>query len=264
MTATTEAPVAGPATVTAVARVGAYDVLALEAPAIAAGVRPGEFVMLATDVALLRRPFSVYRADAGAGTIAIAFDAIGAATAWLAGRVPGDALDVVGPLGRGFTIPAEPGCDVVVGGGYGTAALVFLAEQLAATGGTVHAVLGGRNAERVFDDEALNAVCASVGVTTDDGSRGRRGIVTDPLPALIERFAPRAVYACGPMKMLEAVARAGMEAGVPTELAVEEFMACGIGVCWTCVVPVGVDGALKHLRLCTEGPVFPGEAIVWP
>jgi dihydroorotate dehydrogenase electron transfer subunit len=264
MSATATAPLQTTAAIESCSRVGAYSVLTIGAPDIASSVAPGQFLEIATDVALLRRPFSVYRTDVSAGTLSIAFDAIGAATGWMASCEPGQPVDVVGPLGHGFSIPDEPGTDLIVGGGYGTAALVFLAEQLADRGGDVHAVLGGRSAERVFDDGVLDGICASTGITTDDGSRGKHGIVTDPLPALIERFSPRTIYACGPMVMLGAVARVGMETGVRTELAVEEFMACGIGVCWTCVLPVRVDGELRHLRSCTEGPVFAGEDVVWP
>jgi dihydroorotate dehydrogenase electron transfer subunit len=242
---------------------GAYRVVTLRAPQIAASIGPGRFIEIATAPCLLRRPFSVYRADPAEGTVAVAFSAIGEGTAWLAVAARGTAVSVVGPLGTGFTVPNDPGVDLIVGGGYGAAALAFLAEQLADAGSTVHAVLGGRNAERVFADELIDECCASVAIMTDDGSRGSPGIVTDPIAKLVERFAPRRIYACGPMAMLEAVGTQGEALGVPTQLAVEEFMACGIGVCWTCVVPARVNGEIRHLRSCTEGPVFAGEVLVW-
>lgn len=255
--AVVDAPVAASATL------GAYRVLVLRAPSIAAGIRPGQFLDLAVEGCLLRRPLSVYLSDPDAGTVSVAFDAIGPGTRCLAARVPGDVLSVVGPLGHGFDPPEGPGADLVVGGGYGAAALSSLAAALDARGSQVHAVLGGRTAERVFADDVLAGACASIAVLTDDGSAGARGVVTDPLPALIERFSPRGVYACGPMPMLEAVAALCARAGVPSQLAVEEFMACGIGVCWTCVLPVRVDGSVKRLRSCTEGPVFEGARIAW-
>lgn len=251
------------ATVTAREQLGAYHVLRLASPGIARVVRPGEFVNITVETGVLRRPFSVYRADPDGGEVAVAFDAIGAGTGWLAARSPGDRLDVVGPLGHGFDVPDDPSVCLVVGGGYGAAALAFLAEQLVARGGTVHAVLGGRTATRVFEDDILNEVCASVAVTTDDGSRGRAGVVTDVVPALIDRFAPSTVFACGPNPMLAALGTLGVSLGVPTQLAVEEFMACGVGVCWTCVVPVRTDGEVTHQRCCTEGPVFAGETLAW-
>jgi dihydroorotate dehydrogenase electron transfer subunit len=239
---------------------GAYRVLRFDAPAIAAGFRPGQFVNIAIGdgTHLLRRPFSVYRADSS--TVSVAFDAIGAGTGWLARCSPGSVLSVVGPLGEGFEVGGAPGSVLLVGGGYGTAALVTLAQQVAAQGGTVHAIVGARNAARLFRDADFEAACASVTLVTDDGSVGQRGLVIDPMPALIEQHGIDTVYACGPNRMLEAVAKTST---VTCQVAVEEFMACGIGVCWTCVFPIRVDGVVKHLRSCTEGPVFEGAEIAW-
>jgi dihydroorotate dehydrogenase electron transfer subunit len=109
----------------------------------------------------------------------------------------------------------------------------------------------------------LDETCASIATVTDDGSAGVQGLVTDPLPEMIARFTPRVVYACGPMPMLRATAAVASEHGVPSQIAVEEFMACGVGVCWTCVLPVRTNGSVKHQRSCTEGPVFEGEAVAW-
>lgn len=251
-------------TVTENRRIGEYRVLAFRAPGIAAAARPGQFVNIAPPAGghhVLRRPFSVYL-TAGE-EVSIAFDAIGDGTRWLATREPGDVIGVVGPLGHGFDLPELPGVDAVVGGGYGTAALSFLARELVAGGGTVHGVIGARYAARVFDDEVIDAACATVTVTTDDGSAGHHGVVTDVLPALVAEHGVRTVYACGPMPMLEAVARACEGLGVPSRVAVEEFMACGIGVCWTCVLPVRSNGSVRHLRSCTEGPVFEGASVAW-
>lgn len=241
---------------------GAYRVLTFEAPTIAP-FNPGQFVTIAPGhgLHLLRRPFSIYRVDGA--QVSVAFDAIGFGTQWLAHRAPGDRLSVVGPLGHGFETQDDPGQVLVVGGGYGTAALVSLACRVSAAGGTVHAVVGARTAARLFTDDALTGACATTTIVTDDGTAGTEGIVTDPMPASIERHAITTIYACGPNRMLEAVGRAAERAGVPAQLAVEEFMACGIGVCWTCVIPVRVDGVVKHLRSCTEGPVFDGAAIAW-
>lgn len=258
-------PVICSCTVVGAGGLDAYRVLTFEAPAIAHAATPGQFVNVAVGdgCGLLRRPFSIYLTDPAAGTVSIVFDAIGEGTRWLAARAPGDTLDIVGPLGHGFEAPAEDGADVLVGGGYGSAALAFLARALAARGSRPHAVLGGRSAARVFNPEPFEAWCQAVTVTTDDGSAGTKGLVTDILPSLFEKASPRAVYACGPMPMLEAVGAVAAAHDVPSRLAVEEFMACGIGVCWTCVLPVRANGAVKHLRSCTEGPVFEGAAIAW-
>lgn len=246
------------ATVRGARRLGDYIVLSFHAPSIASAAVPGQFVNIALEpggACILRRPFSIYEADASSGDVSVAFDAIGSGTRWLSTRFKGQTLDVVGPLGTGFTV--EPGPALLVGGGYGTAALTFLARALP---GPVHAIVGARSASRLFIDDALRSVAASITVTTDDGSAGTRGVVTDVMPAVIAEHGIQTVYACGPNVMLKAV---GTAAGVPTQLAVEEFMACGIGVCWTCVVPVRANGSVAHSRVCTEGPVFEGAALAW-
>ena len=254
-------PVATEATVTACETLGAYRVLTFRAPQVASGARPGQFVNIASEHAFLRRPFSVYMLDRALGTVSVAFDAIGDGTRWLGARAPGDALDIVGPLGHGFEVP-EPdgGADLIVGGGYGSAALAFLADELAQRGREVVALLGARTAARLFIDDTLRGSCNSIHTTTDDGSEGHPGIVTDLLADIVRSRNITTIYACGPMRMLEAVAAA---APVRAQLAVEEFMACGLGVCWTCVLPVRVGNDVKHLRACTEGPVFAAEAVAW-
>jgi len=248
------------------ARFGAYRELTVDAPEIAESARPGQFLNICVQPGgahLLRRPFSIARADRTAGTVSVVFDPVGPGTQWLGARAQGDTLDLVGPLGHGFDVMAERGIDLLVGGGYGTAALSFLAAELDARGGEVHAIIGARSRARLYEDEILDETCASIAVMTDDGSAGMQGLVTDPMPEMIERFSPRVIYACGPMPMLRATAAVAAESNVPSQLAVEEFMACGIGVCWTCVLPVRANGSLKHQRSCTEGPVFAGEAIAW-
>ena len=180
--------------------------------------------------------------------MSIVFDPIGLGTQWLGAREKGDVVDVVGPLGHGFDVTADPGVDLLIGGGYGTAALAFLAAELDARGGQVHAIVGARSRARLYEDTILDESCASIAVVTDDGTAGVQGLVTDPMPEMIKRFAPRVVFACGPMPMLRAAAAVAADAGVPSQLAVEEFMACGIGVCWTCILPVRANGTLKHLR----------------
>ncbi|MCW2701563.1 MAG: pyrK, partial [Blastococcus sp.] len=149
---------------------------------------------------------------------------------------------------------------LLVGGGYGAAALVGLAARLREQGHEVDAVAGAATADRLCSVPELEEVADRVAVTTDDGTAGRRGMVTLP----VEELLPGAgiVYACGPMPMLRAVAEAATARGVPSYVAVEESMACGIGVCMTCVLPViGEDGRTRFSRSCTEGPIFGGDRV---
>ena len=253
-------PIVAEGRVIGVDRVGDYQVLSMRAPEIARRTIPGQFVMLSAG-ALVRRPFSVFRVEGDA--VAVAFDVIGPGTSWLAGRALGDEVSIVGPLGTGFSLDG-PGPVIAIGGGYGAAPLFLLAERLRAAGVAVHAVLGAARAARVFGADVADRVFDSVTFTTDDGSLGIRGLVTDALVDLAARTGASRIAACGPMPMLEAVSTRARELHVPCEVAVEEFMACGIGVCWTCVLPVASgNGEPRFDRSCTEGPVFDGSAVVW-
>jgi dihydroorotate dehydrogenase electron transfer subunit len=244
--------------VVGVERIGAYQILTLRAPDIARRTIPGQFVMLEAGN-LLRRPFSVFRAESD--TIAVAFDVIGVGTRWLAARALGDEMTLAGPLGTGFSLDGD-GPTLAVGGGYGAAPLFLLAERQR-PGHAVHAILGAARSARVFGADEAKRVFDSVAITTEDGSLGTKGLVTDRLGETLERTGAQRIVACGPMPMLEALSLNAREMNVPCEIAVEEFMACGIGVCWTCVIPVDGSGETHFLRSCTDGPVFDGSTVAW-
>ncbi len=270
MTAT-YAPVQVRGRVLSMGRVGAYHHLTLVAPGIAERTRPGAFVALAVggvgSSMLLRRSFSIYRTRSSGvygGTVEVVFAVQGKGTEWLAGLRAHDEIDVIGPLGRPYSLPRAPVPCVLVGGGYGTAPLFGLSDQLRARGCAVHMVLGAATEQRLFGVLEARRSSQSVDVTTDDGSLGVAGQVTAVLPGLLARTGAPVVYACGPMGMLRAVAAVADQQGVRSQCAVEEAMACGVGVCMTCVLPVrGDDGVVRMARSCTEGPVFQGDRVLW-
>ncbi len=251
--------------------VGAYVHLVVAAAEVASQARPGQFVALAvggeTSATLLRRSFSLHRADTEGrrgGTVEIVVAARGPGTGWLVERAAGDVIDIVGPLGRPFPVPEAPVACVLVGGGYGSAPLFWLADVLRGRGCHVEMVLGAASADRLFGVDLGPACADAVTVMTDDGSAGRLGWVTEPLPDLLARTRTGVVYACGPMAMLRAVTEVATAGGAVAQVAVEEAMACGIGVCMTCVMPVvGDDGATSMVRTCVEGPVFRGDRVRW-
>jgi dihydroorotate dehydrogenase electron transfer subunit len=261
--------------VLSVKQVGAYLAMTVVASGIAEQTRPGQFVAVAVGgddgAMLLRRAFSIHSvASRGVygGTVEFVFAVHGKGTDWLAHRHPHDPVDLVGPLGRPFALPKDPAHCVLVGGGYGAAPLFLLADALRKRGCRVDFVLGAATADRLFGALDAKRMAASVAFTTDDGSYGERGRVSDVLPEVIDRVHADVVYACGPMPMLEAVyavaAQAYGGAGIPTQVAVEESMACGVGVCMTCVLPViGEDGQTRMARSCVDGPVFAGDRIRW-
>ena len=267
----TDAPVQLRGEILSVQRVGEYTQFTIVAPEIAAGFRPGHFVAVAVGgdntAMILRRAFALSGATVSqqfAGTIQFVVAEHGPGTKWLVQRRAGETLDVVGPLGNPFPLPSGPAPAVVVGGGYGSAPLLPLAQALLANESPVEFVLGAATAGRLYGELAAKRLLGRVSVTTDDGSAGEKGLVTDVLPEAIERVGAEIVYACGPMPMLRAVADIARERAIRAQVAVEESMACGIGVCMTCVLPVrGADGKSRFVRSCVDGPVFDALNVRW-
>ena len=257
--------------VLSIRKVGAYSAMTLVAPGMAELTRPGHFVAVQVggpeSSMLLRRAFAIYdvkERGVYGGTVEFIFSIHGKGTAWLASRRPQDKLDLVGPLGKPFRLPAEPVTATLIGGGYGSAPLLPLAAALRDRGCRVHFVLGAASADRLFGQLDAKRIATSHTVTTDDGSMGSKGRVSDVLPQLLDRTDTDVVYACGPMAMLRAVSEIAGARDIPCQVAVEESMACGIGVCMTCVLPVmGEDGLTRMVRSCVEGPVFLGDRVRW-
>lgn len=252
-------------------RWGIYQSITLVAPEIADLARPGQFVQVMMPPSrefILRRPFSIHQASrkgGWAGTLEFAFLSGGPGTEWLRTIQAHDFLDIIGPLGKPFPYPRDMKNCLLVGGGYGAAPLYFLAQELRRRGKRVDVIVGARNQERLFKSVEAKRLSQSVTVATEDGSVGDRGKVTDVLPGMVSRCNTEVVYACGPNAMLRAVAEYCTAHGIPSQVAVEELMACGLGVCWTCVVPViRRDGqSWDFLRSCMEGPVFSGSRVWW-
>jgi len=262
-------PVQLAAPVLTVRRVDAYHAMTVVAPRIARAFRPGQFVAVAVggpdSAMLLRRAFSIHdvRGDHG-GTVEFVLAARGPGTRWLAGLRSRDVLDIAGPLGRPFPLPRDPASCLLIGGGYGSAPLFPLAARLRARGSTVDFLLGAGSADRVFGAQTARRTGRTATITTEDGSLGLRGVVTDALARVIHEARTEVIYACGPMPMLRAVTMFADRYEIPVQALVEESMACGIGVCMTCVLPVtGEDGVTRMTRSCVDGPVFSGQAVRW-
>jgi dihydroorotate dehydrogenase electron transfer subunit len=262
-------PVQVRGTVLTVRRVDAYYAMTLVAPAIAARFKPGQFVTLAVggpDTSmLLSRAFSIHdvRPDHG-GTVEFVFAVHGRGTQWLAERRARDVLDVTGPLGKAFPLPRDPANCLLIGGGYGSAPLFSLAGKLKERRCEVDFLLGAASGDRVFGALTARRTGRTAVITTEDGSLGSRGMVTDMLDQVIHDGRTDVIYACGPMPMLRQITVLARRYDIPVQAAVEEAMACGIGVCMTCVLPViGSDGITRMSRACMDGPVFRGESVRW-
>ncbi len=261
-------PVRALCEVLAYRKIGAYHSLTFVAPEMADRARPGHFVSIRVEGSgtLLRRPFSIFsvsRHGPWAGTVEVVFDVVGPGTAWLANRAKHDSVDLVGPLGRAFPLPQQPVSCLLVGGGYGAAPLLYLAQQLRQRSLRVDMIMGAATQERIFNAIEAKRLSATTIFTTEDGTLGTQGRVTDVMDKVMDAGRTGVVYACGPMPMLAEVSRLSAERKVPVQVAVEEAMACGVGVCWTCVVPYRYRGEVHNLRACVDGPVFNGARILW-
>lgn len=239
--------------------------LEMYAPEVAQRAQPGQFLMLRTSITLdplLRRPFSINTVDRDRGLVKILYRVVGRGTALLAGRKLGRRLSIFGPLGRGFTVPAN-GRFLVVAGGLGIAPLYFLIQRLKALGNEVIVFYGAQNRFKLLLLEELAAMRVELFTATDNGSSGHKGTVVDLLRT--KGIPPvDLIYAAGPPPMLKALAVLLREAEMPrAEFLLEERMACGTGACRGCAVRVVADEGLVYKRVCADGPVFPVGEVVW-
>lgn len=244
---------------------GSYYRLDLHAPGIVPHVRPGQFVHLqlpSLQHRLLRRPFSIFDVDEASGALSLIYKTVGEGTAHLAHLTAGTVLDLMGPLGNGYA-PAPPGSTpLIVAGGYGCAATYLFARRSAMSG---IACLGGRTADDLLLVAEFGALGWDVRLSTDDGSRGHRGVVTDLLEAVLEATPHPAIVACGPNPMLKAVCRRVAARGLEAQVSLDQVMCCGVGACFACVVKLKADtpDGWEYVRTCKSGPVFPASAVVW-
>ena len=245
----------------------AYFRLVMRAPAIAPLIQPGQFAhvrILPLRDALLRRPFSIFQVSGDA--FSILYKTVGKGTEVLARMRAGEELSVIAPLGHGFTVPSAGGeIPMLVAGGYGMAAMFLLAQRSPQRG---IVFVGGRRRVDILCEQEFAAMAWEVRATTEDGSHGEKGLVTQPLLAELKRaeLVPHRkikLFACGPTPLLKAVGKIAADFNLPAELSMDEHMCCGVGTCLACVIPVKAGDSWEYQRTCTEGPVFDSRQIVW-
>ncbi len=242
---------------------GEYRLLRVAAPVIGPQVQPGQFVHVRVprlENAVLRRPFSVFKADEEG--ISILYATVGAGTEALTTVEPGEKVCLLGPLGTGFPTLGKNRTPVLVAGGYGNAALYLQAARLSVKG---VAFFGGRSAEDILCVDEFEALGWDVRVTTDDGSLGTKGLVTAALdPWITEQdVSTLELFACGPNAMLKAVGDRAVEKGFTAWLSMDRNMACGVGACLTCVIKRKTETGWEWARCCKDGPVFNAEEVLW-
>ncbi len=235
--------------------------IVFEAPRCARLVRPGHFVHLRIDrdaSELLRRPFSIHLAQGN--TVEILYQVLGAGTRRLAEKKPGDtSMDIVGPLGTGWSMSDATVHALLVSGGLGAAPLGMLAVDLARRGVAVVCAMGAPTVDRLVARDLFEKHARRVECATDDGSSGHHGFVTDISERLLDETAFDVVYTCGPEAMQRIVAEQARARAVACQVSLERLMACGVGACLSCVVTTRSG----RKRACVDGPVFDAEEVVW-
>lgn len=252
-------------------KVGQYQQIIINVGDIASLCKPGNFVAInvggSTSSMILRRAFAISRVSVNStfgGTMELIVAPHGQGSKWLCAQGEGVVLDLVAPLGTAFGVPTEAMPVLLVGGGYGSAPLFGLAEVLNAKGCRVDMLLGASTASKIYAPMEGKRAVNSMRIYTEDGSMGQSGRVTDPIAEIIKDLDIAVVYSCGPMPMLSAITKITDSLSVVHQCAVEEAMACGIGVCMTCVLPVeNEDGTVSMLRSCIDGPVMDGSKVQW-
>ncbi len=223
---------------------------------------PGQFITLRAQrqqSPLLRRPFSIHRliqADNRVQGIEILYRTAGDCTRYLSTLAPGEKVNILGPLGNGFSLP-DSGRIFLVAGGIGVAPMVFLAETLRQKShpSEITIFLGGRTQTDLLCQKAFLDLGLRLELSTDDGSTGHQGLVTDLLKKHLTETKAHGIYACGPMPMLAAVAGLARSHAVPCQVSIETIMACGMGVCLGCALDDQVITD-KYRHVCIDGPVF--------
>ena len=239
--------------------------MGLESPEIAAASRPGHFVMIrvreGTDP-LLRRPFSICGTEKDR-LIRILYRVVGPGTSILSAVREGDSLSVLGPLGKGFELPGPDETPMLVAGGIGIAPILFLAGVIGKDDALLMA--GFRTAEDIVDFEACGLSGFPVSIATDDGTVGQRGFITDLLEGHLGNTKKNhpLVYACGPAPMLKKVAAVIQDHGIPGQVSLEAYMACGVGACQGCAVKAASSEDQDYFSVCEHGPVFDPASLDW-
>jgi dihydroorotate dehydrogenase electron transfer subunit len=238
--------------------------MGLLCPYIARNANPGQFIQLRVTRSydpLLCRPLAVYRSSED--VFDILFKVVGRGTRILAEKAVGDTMDIIGPLGNGFPVDGDLRQAILIAGGMGVAALMKLAEEIAER--KIIALIGASTRDKIVGEKDLADLGVEVHIATEDGSAGHKGMVSELLEKiLLEMEDPPSVFACGPTAMLKVVARIAARFNIPTYVSLEERMACGVGACLGCACQVtSSEGETQYKMVCSDGPVFDAQEILW-
>jgi len=259
------------ATIVGNKKIGQYHQILISVGELVSQCKPGNFVAISVggpnSRMVLRRAFAISRTTTSpqfGGAIELIVAPFGNGSSWLCGLAEGEQVDITLPLGTAFGIPTTSVNALLVGGGYGSAPLFGLAEVLKERGCRVDMLLGASTGSKIYAPLEGKRSVNSLRIFTEDGSMGETGRITAPIAQLVSELQIDVIYSCGPMAMLKAISEILDGGDVVHQCAVEEAMACGIGICMTCVLPVKDEsGKVSNLRSCIDGPVMDGAAIEW-
>ncbi len=239
-----------------------YVILSLKSEERFPEPKPGQFIMVKIPSLelILRRPLSIFNFDGK--KLEILFQVCGKGTLTLSRLKEGEILKILGPLGNGYKFE-KSGIHLLVGGGRGIAPLFFLSKVFLKEKIKFKILYGGRSvpdlaALNYFKNEGIEPI-----ITTEDGSKGTKGLVTDLIEKIFTSEKISYIYACGPMEMMRKVFNIAKEFSIPSQFSLEERMGCGFGACWGCVARIRRNGKEEWVKICQEGPVFNGEEIIW-
>lgn len=238
--------------------------MTIESEYISKNALPGMFVNIKCSEginALLRRPISICSVDREKGTFDIIFQIKGIGTEYLAQKIPGSKVDLIGPLGKPFDFSEEYKSIAVVGGGIGIFPLLFLLRENKSA--EKAAFIGFRNIDYVVVTEEFKEASDRLFISTDDGSFGEKGIVTAPLQKELEKKKYDIIYTCGPMPMIRKVVEIAKDRGIKCQVSLEQRMGCGIGACLVCACKTGTDENWKYSHVCKDGPVFWSDEVIF-
>lgn len=248
--------------------IGDYFHIQFNSPEIAKLAQPGQFLHLQVphfDHRVLRRPFSIYNVEPATGVVELVYKTVGEGTQRLSEIPAGTEISLMGPLGTPFSVPTDTH-PIIVAGGYGCAATYMLAKHSPLKGVTL---IGGRSEIDLLLVEEFKATGYEVRCSTNDGSVGHKGLVTEILIEELEKAKasgkPVSIHSCGPNPMLKAVAKVAEDFGLDAEISLDEHMCCGIGACFTCVCKTKADNedGWEYSRSCKDGPVYQASTIHW-
>lgn len=248
--------------------------ISLLAPLIAQQSLPGQFVHIKCSkdhYPLLRRPLSIHRIDKERGEIFILFQVVGEGTKLLSQKVVRDNLDILGPIGNGFSVFPESKKVLIIGGGIGVAPLLALVEKFINLGKEVRVLIGALKREMIIGEESFRSLGARVDIATDNGSYKLKDLITDLLEEAIIRevWLPDQIFACGPKPMLKNIAEIASSTNIDCQVSLEERMGCGIGACLGCVCKIKTKNKkedkirYEFKRVCVDGPIFKASEVIW-